>query len=349
MNPLLPLLARVLARLEVWRRADYHSAVTSLLVSVSVDLDAIECYHRIHALGEGPSEAARFAILRRALPRLGELFARHGISATLFTVGRDLEDDAEGKRILADLAKSGHEIASHSYSHPYDLVRLRREDMAAEIDRAHAAIAETCGRAPVGFRAPGYEISAGLIDLLCERGYRYDSSAFPAIPYYLAKAAVMAGLRVLGRKSGSILGSPKVLAAPCSPYRPAVGRPYRRGNLPIVEMPVTVTPLLRLHVIGTTLVISPEWLRRSLVASALTTRHFNLELHGIDLADADADGLSPALKARQPDLRVSLARKIGALDATLTEARAAGATFVTLAQAAERFAAAMSASANAES
>jgi hypothetical protein len=34
---------------------------------------------------------------------------------------------------------------------------------------------------------------------------------------------------------------------------------------------------------------------------------------------------------------VPLARKLAALDATLTEARAAGATFLTLAQAAERF------------
>jgi peptidoglycan/xylan/chitin deacetylase (PgdA/CDA1 family) len=311
--------------------------VTSPIVSVSVDLDAIECYHRIHALGEGPSVESRFAILRRALPRLGELFARHGIAATLFTVGRDLEDDGEGRRIVADLAKAGHEIASHSYSHPYDLVRLGRDSIAAEIDRAGAAIAEACGHPPVGFRAPGYEISAELIEILCERGYRYDSSAFPAIPYYLAKAAVMAGLRVAGRKSGSILGSPRVLAAPCAPYRPAAGAPYRRGNLPIVEMPVTVTPRLRLHVIGTMLVISPEWLRRRLVASALSTKHFNLELHGIDLADAAADLISPALVARQPDLRVPLARKLAALDATLTEARAAGATFLTLAEAAERF------------
>ena len=311
--------------------------MTSPLVSVSVDLDAIECYHRIHALGEGPTTDARFAILRRALPRLGELFGHHGIAATLFTVGRDLEDDVEGRRILMDMAKAGHEIASHSYSHPYNLVRLGRDKIAAEIDRAHAAIAEAIGHAPVGFRAPGYEISAELVDVLCERGYRYDSSAFPAIPYYLAKAAVMAGLRVVGRKSGSILGSPQVLAAPCAPYRPAASAPYRRGNLPIIEMPVTVTPLLRLHVIGTTLVISPEWLRRRLVASALTTKHFNLELHGIDLADATADGISPALVARQPDLRVSLARKLAALDATLTEARKAGATFLTLAQAAEHF------------
>lgn len=312
--------------------------MASPLVSVSVDLDAVECYYRIHALGEAPAGEARFAILRRALPRLADLFAKHWISATLFVVGRDLEDDDEGRRIVAELARAGHEIASHSYSHPYDLARLPREEMAAELDRAHAAIAAAAGRLPVGFRAPGYEISAGLIELLCERGYRYDSSAFPAIPYYLAKAAVMAAIRVTGGQSGSILGSAKVLGAPCTPYRPAAGAPYRRGDLPIMELPVTVTPLLRLHVIGTTLVIAPEWLRRWLVASALGTVHFNLELHGIDLADAVSDGISPALTRRQPDLRVSLDRKLMALDRTLSEARAAGARFLTLAEAAQEFA-----------
>lgn len=308
------------------------------LVSVSVDLDPVECYHRIHALAEAPSKDARFAILRRALPRLAELFARHGVSATLFVVGRDLKVDGEGASVLAELARAGHEIASHSYSHPYDLVRLSSDGIAAEIDRAHAAIERLVGRPPVGFRAPGYEISAELIELLCQRRYRYDSSAFPAIPYYLAKAAVMAAIRVTGRKSGSILGSARVLGAPCAPYHPAAGAPYRRGALPIVELPVTVTPWLRLHVIGTTLVISPEWLRRRLVTSALATKHFNLELHGIDLADATLDGISPALVGRQPDLRVSLESKMAALDRTLTEAREAGARFLTLAEAAEELA-----------
>jgi peptidoglycan/xylan/chitin deacetylase (PgdA/CDA1 family) len=311
--------------------------VPTPLVSVSVDLDAIACYHRIHALPEAPTGEARFAILRRALPRLGELFAAHAISATFFVVGKDLEEDPEGRSIVADLARAGHEIASHTYSHPYDLVRLGRAEMAAEIDRAHGAIAEACERPPVGFRAPGYEISAPLIDLLIERGYRYDSSTFPAIPYYLAKAAVMTAIRLAGRKSGSILGSPKVLAAPRVPYRPAAGAPYRKGQLPIVELPVTVTPILRLHVIGTTVVLAPEWLRRRMVARALGTKHFNLELHGIDLADAACDGISPALVGKQPDLRISLARKRAALDATLAQARAAGASFVTLAAAARHF------------
>jgi peptidoglycan/xylan/chitin deacetylase (PgdA/CDA1 family) len=250
-------------------------------------------------------------------------------------VGRDLEEDDEGRRILADLANAGHELASHTYTHPYDLVRLARPRIADEIDRTHAAIAAVCGRPPVGFRAPGYEISAELIDLLCQRGYRYDSSTFPAIPYYLAKAAVMGLIRLTGRRSGSILGSPAVLRAPRAPYRPAKGSPYRRGDQPILELPITVTPWLRLHVIGTTLVIAPEWLRRRLAAAALGSPFFNLELHGIDLADAEADGFPAALVAKQPDLRVPLARKLAALDATLEQARSMGSTFLPLRDAAE--------------
>ena len=304
------------------------------VVSVSVDLDPVECYFRIHALGGSPDEI-RHVILRRCLPRLADLFSRHGIRATLFVVGRDLEEDDEGRRILADLANAGHELASHTYTHPYDLVRLASPRIADEIDRTHAAIAAVCGRPPVGFRAPGYEISAELIDLLCQRGYRYDSSTFPAIPYYLAKAAVMGLIRLTGRRSGSILGSPAVLRAPRAPYRPAKGSPYRRGDQPILELPITVTPWLRLHVIGTTLVIAPEWLRRRLAAAALGSPFFNLELHGIDLADAEADGFPAALVAKQPDLRVPLAYKLAALDTTLDEARSQGATFLPLRDAVE--------------
>jgi len=211
--------------------------VTSPLVSVSVDLDAVECYHRIHALTDGPSAEARFAILRRALPRLGELFARHGIAATLFTVGRDLEDDSEGRRIVADLAKAGHEIASHSYSHPYDLVRLGRVKIAAEIDPRRGRHRRGMRPSAGGLPRARYEISAELIEILCERGYRYDSSAFPAIPYYLAKAAVMAGLRVAGRKSGSILGSPWVLPRRARPTGLPRARPTVAGSCPSSKCP----------------------------------------------------------------------------------------------------------------
>ena len=56
-----------------------------------------------------------------------------------------------------------------------------------------------------------------------------------------------------------------------------------------------MTPLARLHVIGTSLILAPAWLRRHLVRTALRAPFFNLELHGIDLADAEADEMPPAL------------------------------------------------------
>lgn len=307
------------------------------VVSVSVDLDSVDCYWRIHGLPGAPPEGARTAILRRCLPRFAELFARHGVRATYFVVGRDLDEDAEGRALLAQLARDGHELGSHTYTHPYDLVRLPAGEIAGEIDRAHDVIGACCGAAPIGFRAPGYEVSGAVIDLLRERHYRYDSSAFPSVPYYTAKAAVMASMRVLGRKSGSYLGSPRILTAPRTPYRPSAGAPYSVGALNIVELPMSVTPVLRLPVIGTTLVTAPAWLRRRLVAAALRTPFFNLELHGIDLADAEADEIPPALIAKQPDLRRPLAHKLAALDETLTAARAAGARFARLDEVAAEF------------
>jgi peptidoglycan/xylan/chitin deacetylase (PgdA/CDA1 family) len=314
-------------------------AVRSRVVSVSVDLDSVECYWRIHALPGTPPARARHAILRRCLPRFAELFARHGARATFFVVARDLEEDAEGRGLLAQLARDGHELASHTYSHPYDLVRLPKATIADEIDRAHALIGACSGAAPCGFRAPGYDVSGELIDLLRARHYRYDSSAFPSVAYYGAKAAIIGAMRAFGRPSGSTLGDPRVLTAPRAPYRPAPGAPYRAGTLDIVELPLAVTPVARLPVIGTSLVTAPAWLRRHLVDVALRASFFNLELHGIDLADADGDEIPPALVARQPDLRRPLAHKLAALDETLAAASASGARFARLDEVAAEFAA----------
>ena len=258
-------------------------------MAVSVDLDAVACYYRIHALGEPPTGPGRFAVLRRCLPRFADLFARHDLRATFFVVGADLEEDAEGRALLAELARAGHELANHTHTHRYDFARLPQAAMAEEIDRAHAVVGACAGTAPLGFRAPGYAINADALDLLRARGYRYDSSVFPSAAYYGAKALVMAAMRLAGRPSGSFLDNPRVLLAPRRPYRPAPTAPYRHGGDGLLELPIAVTPLARLHVIGTSLILAPTWLRRHLVSTALRAPFFNLELHGIDLADAEAE------------------------------------------------------------
>ena len=109
--------------------------------------------------------------------------------------------------------------------------------------------------------------------------------------------------------------------------------PWRRGQAPIVELPVAVTPWARLPAIGTSLIVAPAPIRTRLLAAMRRRDFFNFELHGIDFADADRDGIPGELVARQPDLRRPLAEKLAALDAVLDRALR-GAEAVTLRDAA---------------
>src|SRR5512143_2346257 len=94
--------------------------------AISIDLDGIACYYRIHGLGAPPAELEH-VILERALPRAARLFAARGVHVTWFVVGRDADADAGADRArraasaarLRDLADRGDELGNHSYSHPY--------------------------------------------------------------------------------------------------------------------------------------------------------------------------------------------------------------------------------------
>jgi hypothetical protein len=97
----------------------------------------------------------------------------------------------------------------------------------------------------------------------------------------------------------------------------------------VVELPVAVTPFFRVPAIGTNLLLFPTALRSALLERMRARPLFNFELHGIDLCDADEDGIPVELVAHQPDLRASLATKRRALEATL-DRLAAEYTFVPL-------------------
>jgi len=307
--------------------------------AVSIDLDGIGCYYRIHGLAAPPAELEH-VILERALPRAATLFARRGIHVTWFVVGRDADGDAAlpdraaraaNAARLAMLARHGDELANHSYSHPYELARLDQESVDAEIAGCDRVLREIAGVAPRGFRAPGYDVSPAMLDALARRGYRYDSSILPAPGYYAAKAAVMAALALARRPSGAVLTDPRALAAPAEPYRPAMKAPWRRGQAPIVELPIAVTPWGRLPAIGTSLIVAPAAIRTRVIAVMRRREVFNFELHGIDFADAERDGIPGELVARQPDLRVPIAEKLARVEAILDEIGRTW-TFATLAE-----------------
>lgn len=308
---------------------------TERLAALSVDLDEVACYASIHGL-EAPSERAANAIYDRALPRFLELFGELDVPATFFVIGTDVDRD-ENRDSLERAAALGHELANHSHHHLYDLTQRPIETLHAEVRGGADAIERACGRRPVGFRSPGYTTNDALLGALREQGYLYDSSVFPCPAYYGAKAAALGLIRARGRQSHSILDDPRVLSAPADPYR--VGRPYWRRDHGLLELPIGVTrdATGRLPYIGTFLALAGE--RGSEVLTRLVRGRplVNLELHGIDLADASLDGLS-FLQPHQPDLRRSRAEKDACLRAAVAELKRAGYRFVTLEAAARHFA-----------
>lgn len=306
-------------------------------VAVSIDLDALGCYYKIHGLGACPRELDH-VILERALPRAAQLFASRGIHVTWFVVGRDADqaidaDRAANARRLGELARAGDELGNHSYSHPYELARLDDPTIDDEIGGCDRVLRAITGIPTRGFRAPGYDVSPAMLDALARRGYHYDSSIFPAPGYYAAKAAVMSVLALLRRPSGAVLANPRQLIAPTEPYRPAMTAPWRRGQAPLVELPIAVTPWTRVPAIGTSLIVAPELIRQRILDAMARRPLFNFELHGIDFADAEKDGIPGELVARQPDLRLPIADKLARLGAILDQL-AATRSFVTLADAA---------------
>jgi peptidoglycan/xylan/chitin deacetylase (PgdA/CDA1 family) len=275
-------------------------------------------------------------VYRRALPRLLELFETLAVPATLFACGRDL-DDAVAANTLRAAAQAGYEIGNHSQDHLYDLSRRSREEIRTQVREGMDAIERATGQAPVGFRAPGYTINDTMFDVLEELGVTYDSSVFPCPAYYAAKTLAIAHYRARGRPTHSVIDDPRVLRAPAEPYR--VSRPYYRRGSGMLELPIGVTRDLtgRLPYIGTYIVVGGQAGARVLTKAIAGRSLVNLELHGIDAADAKDDGLEALVVAEQPDMRLRAREKLRSLRTALETLRDQGYEFVRLGDVARVF------------
>jgi hypothetical protein len=279
------------------------------LASVSIDLDEVHHYFGLHGLAAGQPQ---HLVYDRAILRSLDWASSLDVPLTYFAVGRDLERP-ENSATLRDAVNHGHEVGNHSLSHHYDLTRRSRAEMAREVSEGARAIERATGERPAGFRAPGYTMTDELFDVLASAGVRYDSSVFPCPPYYAAKGAALLSSRLAGRKTTAIVAAPHVLLAPRRPYR--VGRPFSRAGKGMPELPIQVTPKLRLPYIGTSLVLAGPGGARLLTRTLLREPFVNLELHGLDFLGVD-DGLG-GLAAHQPDAKLSLDRKLASLAAAI--------------------------------
>lgn len=280
---------------------------------VSVDLDGIDCYHAIHGLPP-PDPRMRAVVLRRALPRFLELFERAGVRATFFVIGSDLaaelDEGGAGAEVLSAALAAGHELGNHSHAHAYDLVTWRAELQRADLIGCDQTL-RSLGALPVGFRAPGYTHDPGLLAIVDGLGYRYDSSALPSPAYYAAKLAAIGWYRLRGRRSVSLVRGARSFLGGRAPHR-------IRGT-GLWELPISTIGPARWPLVGTFLLAGPAALRRRLALATGREESLHLELHGIDLVDAEADGIAPVLASLQPELRTPLADRRARLAAFLRD------------------------------
>ena len=143
-------------------------------VSLTFDVDAESGF-----LGEGEEYRRRISSLsegafgvRRGVPRILELLARHSIPASFFVPGHTAETFPE---LCPELVEAGHEIGHHGYLH------LRSDRVSAgaqreEIERGFEALAENGAPRPRGYRSTSWELTPETSALLREHGLEYDSS-----------------------------------------------------------------------------------------------------------------------------------------------------------------------------
>ena len=82
--------------------------------------------------------------------RLLEVLARHNARATFFLIGRYVEQRAE---IVREIAKAGHMIGNHTFSHPL-LIFKSESETREELTRCREAIHDATGEHSNLFRPP---------------------------------------------------------------------------------------------------------------------------------------------------------------------------------------------------
>ena len=101
-----------------------------------------------------------------------DLLDRHGAKATFFVLGWVAERCG---RLVTEIHKRGHEIASHGWSHQL-CFGLTTQELREDLLRSKSILEDLTGQAVWGYRAPSFSITDGVVETMGELGYRYDAS-----------------------------------------------------------------------------------------------------------------------------------------------------------------------------
>ncbi len=217
----------------------------------------------------------RFLGITKGLPRLAEILHEKNVKATFFVTGEVLE---KHPKIIKPLAKQGHEIAIHGYSHRrFDSLSYAEKE--SEIEKSVKAYKKIFRRNPAGFRAPQHSIDKETLRLLEKYHFRYDSSV-------CSKNIML--LRHLLKKQSNKKEIIKNFLGRSKPYKISKN---------LVEIPRS-SPLLALG--GFELKIYPQFLTRKIIfLHKLFRIPINFVMHSWDMIDIQKSRTSrkcPAIK-----------------------------------------------------
>ena len=166
---------------------------------------------------------------RSALTRVVQLCEELRIQSTFFFTANFAHEYPD---LIQRMQASGQEIGCHGLTHTdeEDYNRMPEEMQRAYINEATQKLREVAGGMVRTFRSPRVKTSALTLRLLSECGYQADSSVCSQRMDFLS----------------SNLINPGWLTAPRLPYHPHMSSAFRRGNLPIWEIPVSalVVPMI---------------------------------------------------------------------------------------------------------
>ncbi len=168
----------------------------------------------------------------RALERLHDFFARHGVRPTYVVTYPVARDEASAAALRRILARGDAEIGAHHHAwetppcEPADIDRhtyalsLTLAQFDAQLVSLTQAITDAVGVAPVSYRSGRFGFAAEHVSSLERHGYRIDSSVTPLF-YERHK------------------GGPDFVGAPLAPYYLAYDSAIRPGSSAVLELPVS--------------------------------------------------------------------------------------------------------------
>lgn len=115
-----------------------------------------------------------------AIPRILNTYRKLGLKQSFFIPGWCLETYPDAVEAILE---GGHEIGHHGWIHE-DPIVTKGDAQVEAFQKAMEAHQRIVGGRPEGYRAPVYNVTQQVIDLLIECGFRYDSSLMADdIPY----------------------------------------------------------------------------------------------------------------------------------------------------------------------